>query len=60
MALNFKILSVMVVKMLCLNISDTAITTVKGVDYYCITHDISKSEAIKLLKNYVLQNRGYI
>ena len=50
----------MVVKMLCLNVSDTAIITVKAVDYYCITHDISKSEAIKLLKNYVLQDRGYI
>ena len=32
--------------MLCLNISDIAIITVKNVDYCCIIHNISKSEAI--------------
>ena len=31
------------------NISDTAIITLKDVDYSCIIHDISKSEAINLL-----------
>ena len=37
--------------MLCLHFSDIAIITVKGVDYRCIIHDISKSEAIHLLEN---------
>ena len=36
--------------MLCLNISDIAIITVKGVDYCCIIHDISRSEANNSLK----------
>ena len=30
--------------MLCLNISDIAIITIKNVDYLCIIHNISKSE----------------
>ena len=47
-------------KMLCLNISDIAIITVKGVDYRCIIYDISKSEAIYLLENSALQDRVYI
>ena len=42
------------------NISDTTIITLKDVDYSCIIHDISKSEAINLLKIYVLDDRGYI
>ena len=46
--------------MLCLNLSDIAVTTVKGVDYCWIIHDISKSEAIHLLENSVLDDRGYI
>ena len=37
--------------MLCLNISDIAIITVKNVDYCCIMYDICKSKAINLLKN---------
>ena len=37
-----------------------AIITVKGVDCHCIIHDISKSEAIHLLENSVLDDRGYI
>ena len=41
--------------MLCLNISDIAIITVKSVNYCCIMHDISKSEAIHLLENFVLE-----
>ena len=40
---------------LCLNISDIAIATVKNVDYRCIIHNISKSEAINLLKTSVLR-----
>ena len=35
--------------MLCLNISNTAIITVKGVDYRCIIYDIIKSKAIRFL-----------
>ena len=46
--------------MLCLNISDIAIITVKNVDYCCIIHNISKSEAINLLENSVLGDRGCI
>ena len=45
---------------LSVSISDIAIITVKVVDYRCIIHNISKSEAINLLKNSVLENRGYI
>ena len=47
-------------RMLNVNIRDIAIITVKNVDYCCIIHNISKSEAIKLLKNCVLEDRGYI
>ena len=46
--------------MVCANISDIAITTIRNVDYRCIIHNISKSEAISLLKNSVLEDRGYI
>ena len=42
------------------NISDNAIITIKDVDYCCIIHNISKSEAINLLENYVLEDRGHI
>ena len=41
---------------LCLNISDIAIITVKSVDYRCIIYAINKSEAVNLLENYVLEN----
>ena len=37
--------------LLCLNLRDIAIVTVKNVDYHLIIHDISKSDAIHLLKN---------
>ena len=47
-------------KMLCLNISDIAIIIVKSIDYRCIIHDISKSEAIHLLENSLFEDRGYI
>ena len=36
------------------------IFTVKNVDYCCITHNISKSEAVNLLKNFVFEDYGYI
>ena len=43
-----------------LNISDIPSISVKNVDYCCIIHNISKSEAINLLENSVLEDRGYI
>ena len=46
--------------MLCVHISDIAIITVKGVDYRFIIHGVKKSEAVSLLKNYVVDDRGYI
>ena len=46
--------------MLTVSISDIAIITVKNVDYHCIIYNISKSEAINLPKNYVVEDRGYI
>ena len=39
-------------------ISDTAIISSKNVDYRCIIHN-SKSEAVNLLKNSILENYGY-
>ena len=45
---------------LSVNISDIAIITVKNIDYRRIIHTIRKPEAINLLKNTVLENRGYI
>ena len=46
--------------MLCPNISDIGTITVKAVDCGDIIHGISKSEAIHLLENSVLDDRGYI
>ena len=40
--------------MQCVNISDIAISTVKGADYRCIIHGVSKSDAINLLENLCL------
>ena len=58
---NFSILYVMfVTTCLYLNISDISIITVKDVDYCCIIRNNSKSEAINLVKNSVLEDRGYI
>ena len=45
--------------MLCLNLNNIASITVKGVDNRSIIHDISQSEAIHLLENLVLHDRGY-
>ena len=44
---------------LCFNLSNIAIITVKGVDYPII-RGISISDAIHLLKNSLLDLRGYI
>ena len=46
--------------MLNVNISKIAIITVKNVDYRSIIKNLSKSEAINLLENSVLENCGYI
>ena len=46
--------------MLSVNINDMAIILIKNVDYHCIIHNISKSEAINLFKNSVLENHGYL
>ena len=46
--------------MLSVNISYVAIITIKNFDYRCIIHNISKSEAINLLKKSVLENCRYI
>ena len=40
--------------MLCLNINDITIITVKNVDCHCIIYNIRKSEAIDVLNNSVL------
>ena len=46
--------------MLCFNISDIAVITVKGVEYCCIIYDISKSEVTNLLENSLHEDCGYI
>ena len=46
--------------MMCLNISNIAIITVKNVDCRRIIYNISKSKAINLLENSVLEDRGYL
>ena len=63
MGSNFKVIFVMfamILTIFCLNSSDIAIDTVKGFDYFCIIYDISKFEAIHLLKNSILEDFGYI
>ena len=45
---------------LCLNISYIAIITFENVNYRCFIHKINTLEAINLLENSVLENRGYI
>ena len=47
-------------RMLSVNISDIAIITIKNTEHGCIIRNISKSGAIDLLKNSVLEDRGYI
>ena len=46
--------------MLSVNISDIVIITIKNINYRCIIHNISKSEAINLLASSMLEDRGYI
>ena len=57
---NFVCTSCHDLAMLCHYISDIAIINVKGVDYHCVIHDISKSETIYLLENSVFDDCGYI
>ena len=45
--------------MLSVNIREIEIIAVKNVDYHCIIHNISKSEATNLLKSSVLEDLGY-
>ena len=42
--------------MFIVNISHIAIITVKNVDYCCIINNNSRTEAINLLNNYILEN----
>ena len=46
--------------MLSVNIIDTAIITVKNIDYSCIIHNTNKSVLINLSQNFVLEDRWYI
>ena len=46
--------------MLSVNISDVTIITFKNVDYRCIIHNISISEAINLLEHSVLADRNCV
>ena len=46
--------------MLSVNISDIVIITTENVDYRCIIHNISKSEAMNLFENSVLEDCEYI
>ena len=46
--------------MLCLNLIDIVVITIESVDYTGLTHDTSKSNAIHLFQNFVLDDRGYI
>ena len=46
--------------MLCFNLSDIAIITVKGVGYRCIIYGISKSQKMHLLKTAALDDCGYL
>ena len=41
---------------LCVNKGSNFVSTVKSIDYHCIIHDISKSEAIHLLENSVFDD----
>ena len=47
-------------RMLGVNTSNFAIVTIKNNNYRCIIHNITKSEAINLLENSVLDDRDFI
>ena len=44
----------------CINISVSVIIVVKKIDYHCITDDITKCKAIRMLESYVLDYCGYM
>ena len=44
----------------CLRLSNIGIIAIKGVEYRCIIHKISKSEAFHLLENSELNDSEYI
>ena len=46
--------------MVSVHISNIAIINIRKVNYCCIIHKISKSEAIYSLENSLLEDRGYI
>ena len=46
--------------MLGVNLNDVAVITAKVVYYRCIIYNISKSDAIHLLENFMLDDRAYI
>ena len=46
--------------MLSLKVSDITLIAVKGVDYHCTIHGISKSEGIRLWENSVLDDYMYM
>ena len=41
-----------------MNVSDIAISNIKGVDYRCIISEISKSKAINLMQNIDLTKKA--
>ena len=45
--------------MMCLNLSDIAIITVKSIDYQCIIYNISKSDIIYLSENSMLDDQEH-
>ena len=42
------------------NLSDFFIVTVKNVDYRCYIVGVNKNDAINLLNNYVLRDKGVL
>ena len=46
--------------LLCLNLSNIAIITVKEVDYCCITYDTGKYDSSHILENSILNDCEYI
>ena len=41
-------------------LKNIAILNIKGVDYRCILWAISKNEAVNILNNSVLENKGFL
>lgn len=42
------------------NVSNITISILKGAGYHCSVYDASKSEAMNLFENSVLNDRGFI